>query len=216
MMKMKNIAIYGAGGFGREIACLIREVNEKEAKWNFIGFFDDGISKGCRNEYGEILGGINDLNSWANELDIVIAIGAPKVLFKVVSKITNEKVSFPNLIAPDVTFLDNQCVKMGKGNIVCSNCWISCNVTMGDFNILNVGVTVGHDSCLGNFNSLMPATRISGSVEVGDRNFFGVSAIVLQQIKIGYDTVIGAGSLILRKTKDGVTYIGNPGVKVDY
>lgn len=213
---MKEIAIYGAGGFGREVACLIRKINEKGTIWNFIGFFDDGIAKGSRNEYGEILGGITELNSWVNELGVVVAIGAPKILFKVVSQITNTKVSFPNLIAPDMIFLDEQCVKMGRGNIVCSACWISCNVTLGDFNVLNVGVTIGHDSCLGNFNSLMPATRISGNVDVGDRNFFGVSAIVLQQIRIGYDTVIGAGSLILRKTKDGVTYIGNPGVKVDY
>lgn len=40
---LKDIAVYGAGGFGREIACLIRLINEslEEPKWNFIGFFDD-------------------------------------------------------------------------------------------------------------------------------------------------------------------------------
>ena len=40
---MKDIAIFGAGGFGREVACLIRIINESasEPKWNLIGFFDD-------------------------------------------------------------------------------------------------------------------------------------------------------------------------------
>ena len=40
---MKDIAIYGAGGFGREIACLIQMINksEKKPKWNIVGFFDD-------------------------------------------------------------------------------------------------------------------------------------------------------------------------------
>ena len=38
---MKDIAIYGAGGFGREVACLIKRINEKAPTWNFIGFFDN-------------------------------------------------------------------------------------------------------------------------------------------------------------------------------
>jgi hypothetical protein len=28
---MKDIAIYGAGGFGREVACLIRIINKKNS-----------------------------------------------------------------------------------------------------------------------------------------------------------------------------------------
>ena len=37
---MKDIAIYGAGGFGKEVACLIKRINEQEPTWNLIGFFD--------------------------------------------------------------------------------------------------------------------------------------------------------------------------------
>ena len=39
---MKDIAIYGAGGFGREVACLLRRINEQAPQWNLRGFFDDG------------------------------------------------------------------------------------------------------------------------------------------------------------------------------
>jgi len=31
---MKDIAIYGAGGFGREVACLINKINEVNPTWN--------------------------------------------------------------------------------------------------------------------------------------------------------------------------------------
>ena len=41
---MKEIAIYGFGGFGREVACLIRKINERQPRWKFIGYFDDGLS----------------------------------------------------------------------------------------------------------------------------------------------------------------------------
>ena len=48
---MRDIAIYGAGGFGREIACLIKEINGVEPTWNLIGFFDDGKEFGIFREF---------------------------------------------------------------------------------------------------------------------------------------------------------------------
>lgn len=209
---MKDIAIFGAGGFGREIACLIRQINKVKPTWNLIGFFDDNPElKGKENEYGVIIGGNELLKRYDKELAIAIAIGNPAVVRKVVNEISaNEKVWFPNLVAPDVTFMDEDSVSMGRGNIICSRCWISCNVHFGDFNILNVSITVGHDARLGNYNTLMPAVNISGEVIVGDENFFGVASVVLQQKKIGCRTVIGGNSMIIKNTKDGRTYMGNP------
>jgi sugar O-acyltransferase (sialic acid O-acetyltransferase NeuD family) len=207
---MKDIAILGAGGFGREVACLINKINEKELAWNFIGFFDDGIEKGKRNEYGEILGGVNELNHISKELSVVIAIANPKILAEIVKKIDNININYPNIISPDIIYLDQNSLEIGKGNIICTGCLISCKVRIGDFNIFNGFIPIGHDTIIGDFNTIMPSVRLSGEVVIGDRNFFGVNAVVLQQIKIGNDTTIGACSLILRKTKDGSTYFGIP------
>ena len=207
---MKDIAIYGAGGLGREIACLINIINNKEPQWNLVGFFDDGIPKGTKNEYGEILGGIEEVNKFSEPLAIAIAIANPKIVTKLTTNLTNLNIEFPNLIAPDLIYLDKNSVTLGKGNIICSGCLLSCNVTIGDFNILNGFIPVGHDTTIGSYNSIMPSVKISGEVTIGNRNFFGVGSIVLQQIKIGNDTVIGANSLIIRKTKDGMTYVGSP------
>ncbi|WP_106830943.1 NeuD/PglB/VioB family sugar acetyltransferase [Parabacteroides pacaensis] len=213
---MKDIAIYGAGGFGREVACLIRNINKEKQVWNLIGFFDDGKDISYSTEYGSVLGGIDELNKFTQPLDIVVAIGNPKTVENVISSINNPLIGFPNVISPDVTFLDANNFSMEKGNIICSHCWISCNVHIGSFNTMNVGVTVGHDSIIGNYNSFMPAVKISGAVCIGDHNFFGVSSCVLQQIKIGQNTIVGANSLIIRSTKDEGTYLGNPAVKITY
>ena len=215
---MKDIAIYGAGGFGREVACLVRMINESKEvpEWNLIGFFDDSIEIDSCNEYGKILGGIHELNSWDKPLSIIIATGSPKSVVKIVSQIGNPQIDFPNLFSPDTIFLDKERISFGKGNLICSGCLFSCNVHIGDFNTFNGFITIGHDTNIGSFNSLMPAVRISGEVNIGERNFFGVSSVVLQRIKIGNDTVIGANSTILRKTKDGNTYVGNPALIVKY
>ncbi|WP_286861253.1 NeuD/PglB/VioB family sugar acetyltransferase [Proteiniphilum sp. UBA5510] len=213
---MKKIAIYGAGGFGREVACLIRIINEQSPEWELIGFFDDGIEKGTNNEYGVVLGGIDEVNSYPEELAIVIAIASPKIVEKIVGNITSSKIYYPNIISPDVIYLDRDNVKIGKGNIICSGSLLSCNVNLGNFNILNGFIPIGHDTQIGDFNSFMPAVKISGEVTIGNRNFFGVNSVVLQQIKIGNDTVVGANSLILRKTKDGMTYVGSPASIIKY
>ena len=212
---MKDIAIYGAGGFGREVACLINLINRETPKWNLIGFFDDDPNlKGTHNEYGEVLGGKDVLNQWEKQLDVVIAIGSPTVLRTVAKGIQNPLVDFPNLIAPTALFLDKDNVRIGKGNIICSSCLISCNVTIGDFNIFNGHVPVGHDTEIGNYNVVMPSVNISGGVKMGDENFLGVQSVVLQYVKIGNLVRLGANSVLMRNAKDNLLYMGNPAVKM--
>lgn len=213
---MKDIAIYGAGGLGREVACLLNIINEKESTWNLVGFFDDGKEKGACNEYGEILGGITEVNAWTVPLSIVITIGSPYVVEKIVNSIDNTNIDYPNIIAPDTFFLDKSHFFMGQGNLVCTGCLFSTNVQIGNFNCFNSFITIGHDTCIENFNSIMPAVRVSGEVKIGQRNFLGVGSAILQQIKVGSDTVIGANSVVVRSTKDRNTYVGNPACIVKY
>lgn len=213
---MKDIAIYGAGGCGREIACLINKINKEEPTWNLIGFFDDGKKIGDRNEYGFILGGMNELNAFEKPINLVFGIGSPRILFTLTSSIINKLIDFPNIISPDVIFWDKDNIVLGQGNVISAGCIISCNVEIGDFNIFNSMVIVGHDARIGSCNTFMPCTRISGQVTIGDGNFFGVSSTILQQIKIGNHTTIGANSLIIHRTKDEMTYMGSPATILHY
>lgn len=216
MAAVKDIAIYGAGGFGREVACLIRLINESlpEPRWNIVGFFDDGKDVGFKTEYGEVLGNIDTLNAWNKPLDLAIAIGNPANVKGIAESIKNPYIEFPNIVAPTVTFLDLNNVELGKGNIFCTGCMVSCKVTVGDFNLFNGHIPIGHDCIVGNYNVVMPSVNISGGVEIGDCNFFGVQSVVLQYLKIGNNVRIGANSVMMRNGKDGLLYMGNPAMKM--
>jgi len=209
---MKDIAIFGAGGFGREIACLINRINKDEPEtWSLLGFFDDDQNlKGTSNEYGKVLGDMEALNNWDKPLNLVIAVGNPTILEQLVDKIHNTNISFPNLIDPNVEFMDKERVKMGRGNVFCMRCTISTNVTFGDFNLLNVAVGVGHDASFGNCNVLMPNVNISGGVQVGNGCLFGVKSTVLQYLKVGDNVKVGANSLLMRNAKSDNLYFGTP------
>lgn len=213
---MKDILIYGFGGFGHEVACLIDHINREKPTWNLVGYIDDNDSlMGGKCKYGEVVGNCEVLNQWGTPISVVIAIGSVKALEIVSKKITNPLVEFPNIIAPNVFCFDEESVTMGKGNIVTFGCRFSCNTSIGDFNVLNGNISLGHDSSLGNYNVLFPETRISGQTSVGDRNFFGARAFVSQGLKLGNDCRYGAGCFVLRKTKDGNLYMGNPAKKIE-
>lgn len=215
---MKKIAIYGAGGFGRETACLINKINEKKPEWELIGFFDDNpLLKGKMiSHYAPCLGGLDDLNSFTVNLSIVITIGNPQTVKDVVERISNPLVDFPNIIHPDLIVVDPQTFHIGKGNIIQGRCAMSCDVTIGDFNVFNGSDVLGHDVKIGNYNSFMPNIRISGGVKVGENNLFGVGSIILQGLTIGNNVTLGAGSVMLTKPKDGCLYIGNPAKKTTF
>jgi sugar O-acyltransferase (sialic acid O-acetyltransferase NeuD family) len=213
---MRNIVIYGAGGYGKEVACLIHAINKSHKKWKIIGFIDDGISVGQTNEYGKVLGGFDVLENWTEELDVVIAISNPSIRANIIKKFTNSNIKFPNLIAPDALFLDLNRVSLGNGNIIGFRCIISCYVELGSFNLLNSDVHIGHDTSIGSFNMFNPSVRISGQVNIGNNNFFGVSSIVLQNKRIGNNTSVSTNSVIIRNTQDNCSYIGNPAIKMKF
>ena len=214
-VRMKDIAIYGSCGFGRDLFCLINNhINKGE--WKIIGFFDDTKPKGAKERYGVILGGIEELNNWSMPIDVVIAIGSSNGRKIIRSKITNPNISFPNIIMPDIFYYDKDSVILGEGNIIAAKCSIGSDVYVGSFNVMNGLVSLGHDVRMGDFNSLMPKTQISGNVTMGDMNQFGLASMVIEKVKIGNGISLGAGSLLLNKTKDNATYIGNPAKKFDY
>ena len=212
---MNNIAIYGAGGFGREVACIINAVNQVTPTWRLIGYFDDGRPSGTSNYYGNVIGNLESLNNYPEQLAVVMAIASPKILESLTQKMTRDNICFPNIIAPNVLFFDENSIEWGYGNVLGFGVRISCGAKFGNFNLLNGCVSIGHDVAIGNYNVIQPETRISGETVIGDSNFFGVRSSVLQRLNIGNNTRIGAGSVVMRNTIDGKLYFGNP-AKVIY
>lgn len=216
--RTNRIAIYGAGGLGREVAGGIRRINlAGHEHWEFVGFYDDRLPVGTSvSHYGKVLGGMKELNAVEEPLALAIAVGAPATRKRIFERITNPNISFPNLIAPSFRILDPSTFKIGQGNIIQDNCSVTCDVEIGNFNVFNGSNAMGHDVKVGDYNVLMPGVRLSGEVTTGNCNLLGVDSVVLQRVKIGSNVTLGAGSVLMTKPKDGNTYIGVPAKKFDF
>lgn len=213
---MKDIAIFGAGGFGREVLTLINDINKVEKLWNIVGFFDDRYKKGDIINGITVLGTTQDLNTWNKEISVVVAIGNPIVRKKIINKINNQHVDYPTIIHPTVLIGDPNYVTIGKGCIICANNIITTNIKIGDFVILNLACTTGHDTIIGNYAAFMPTCNISGEVKINDCVYCGTGVKIINQIEIGENSVIGAGAVVTSSQPDNCTIVGVPAKVIKY
>ena len=205
----EDIAIVGAGGFGREISNLIDLINSDARRFNKVGFYDDGIPPGTKIGDVEVLGKVDDLNLTNSRLNVVIAISNPAIIKSINQRLTSTLLIYPNIIHPQLN-LDTGRNKTGVGNIFTEGFIMTCDITIGNFNIFNTRITLGHDVKIGNFNVFNPNTQISGEVTISDGNFFGVNSCVLQGVSIGNWNMLGACSLLTRRIRDGKKHFGIP------
>jgi sugar O-acyltransferase (sialic acid O-acetyltransferase NeuD family) len=192
---LENLAIYGAGGFGKETAFLLEIINRAKPLYAFQGFLEDNPDVSCkRAEAGSFR-------------SIVLATAWPAVRKKI-QAVTGDRYKYPNLIEPNVVISPS--VTLGKGLIICAGVKITVDIRLGDFVIINLNATVGHDVTIGAFSSIMPSVNISGNVTIGEGVFIGSGATILQGRKIGDGAVVGAGAVVTRDIPAGVVAKGVP------
>jgi sugar O-acyltransferase (sialic acid O-acetyltransferase NeuD family) len=206
---MKDIAVIGAGGFGREVKGLIDDINKIRPIYNFKGFYDDGFEKGTLINGFKVLGGISDLNEVSSPIQVAVAIGAPDTKRKIIEQLTNTNIEFPTLIHPSVICSDDF-VTIGNGCIICAGNIITCNIEIQDFVILNLMCTVGHDTTIKKYSSFMPSVNISGEVIIHESVYVGTGAKIINQLEIGENTIVGAGAVVSKSLPSNCTAVGIP------
>lgn len=158
---MKDIVIIGAGGFGREVAWLIEDINKIEPQWNILGFVDDNedIIGAEFNGY-KVLGNVDWLLN--QKLHVVNAIGDPIAKQDVMKRLTFTANTYPVLIHPSVVY--SSTINFGEGAIICPGNVITVNIEIGKHAIVNFSCTIGHDAKIGNFSTILPGVNVSGYV----------------------------------------------------
>ncbi|WP_285060286.1 acetyltransferase [Pedobacter ginsengisoli] len=212
---MKEIAIIGAGGFGREVKMLIDQINKLDLQYNFIGYFDDGIEKSTLVNGYPVLGPVSDINDVQEELCVVSAIGLPSLKRKLLDRITNPLITYPKLIHPSVIMGEDD-LSIGEGTIITAGCMITVNITIGRHVVFNLGCTVGHDTTIGDYSSFMPSVNVSGEVTIGNEVYVGTGAKIINQLSIGEKTIVGAGAVVYKSLPANCTAIGVPAKAVKF
>ncbi|MBU3220671.1 acetyltransferase [Clostridium algidicarnis] len=210
---MKDIVIIGSGGFGREVAWLIEDINKVNGEWNIIGFVDDNEKiKGTKINGYEVIGNVEWLKD--QDFNVVNAIGEPIVRKKVMTKLEKSKNTYPVLIHPSVMYSDK--THFGEGSIICAGNIITVNIEVGKHVIINLDCTIGHDTLLGDYTTVLPSVNISGFARIEECVSIGTGTAIIQGITVGKNTIIGAGSVVVKDLPENCTAVGSPAKPIKF
>ena len=208
----RNLIVLGSSGLAKEIAQVAEQVNAHTHAWNFLGFISESSSDAGKSlGTGKILGNDEWLLQDDLKSDLIIGVGYPKVKAAILERYLNngDRFAFPNLVHPGA-YLDSSRVELGRGNVITAGCNFTCDISVGDFNLFNLNMTVGHDVRIGDLNVCNPSVNISGDVHLGSRILVGTGCQILEHLKLGDDATLGAGCVVAKNVAHGVTVTGIP------
>ncbi|RUR38710.1 acetyltransferase [Clostridium perfringens] len=209
---MKNIVIVGAGGFGREVAWMIEDINEEKKIWNLLGFIDEDKSKHGETLNGyKVLGGFEYLQD-KKDIYYVCAIGNASIRKKIVQEKCRGLIS-AKLIHPSVII--SKYTEIGDGCIICAGSILTVNLSLGNHVIVNLDCTIGHDVKINDFVTVYPSVNISGNCIIGECSEIGTGTQIIQGKKVGERTIIGAGSVVVKNIYGDCTVVGVPAKKLE-
>lgn len=206
---MKELVIIGAGGFGREVAWLIEDINRVSVEWNLLGFIDEDKKKHGKdlNDY-RILGGFKYLEE-KKDIYYVCAIGNSKIKRDIIEKCINYNIKPATLIHPSV-IMSKKNNQIGEGCIICAGSIITVNTKIGRNVIINIDCTVGHDVVINDYATIYPSVNISGNCNIGECVEIGTGSQIIQGKSIGSNSIVGAGSVVIKDIEKNSTAVGVP------
>ena len=85
--------------------------------------------------------------------------------------------------------------KIGNGNYIGEGVIATVNITIGDFNLINLGCLMSHDSEIGSFCNLMHGVKISSGASLHNFVSVGAGASIISKIHIQSGTEIAANAV---------------------
>ena len=213
---MRDLIIFGASGFGREVAWAAERQNKKEPTWTILGFMDDDESiQGTEINGYKVLGKTVDVSNYPDAY-FVVAVGASRTREKIVSnmKAVNPSIKFGTVIDPTVEMSD--LVTIGEGTIICAHTIITVNIEIGSHVIINLDCTVGHDAILQDFVTLYPSVNVSGITNIGHAVELGTGMQIIQGKTVGDYSIVGAGAVVVKDIPAKCTAVGSPAKPIKF
>jgi sugar O-acyltransferase (sialic acid O-acetyltransferase NeuD family) len=211
---MKDLYIIGAGGFGREVADIVHDINERAPKYRIAGFIDDDSSlwESVLNDI-PVRGGREYLKKLpdAPAARAVIAIADARIK-EMIAEDLRGFVTWENVVHP--TAVVSRYSEMGCGNILQPYVFVSANARVGNHCIINVRSAIGHDAELRDYASVMSFCDVTGNVRLEKGAYLGSSVSIIPDVEIGEYARIGAGSVVLKDVETHAVMVGSPARRI--
>jgi len=203
----KNLAIYCAGGLGKEIYDLA--VRNYADKYSEIFFVDDNLQED--SFYGTKIEKFEDLTVNDN-IEFSIANGEPFIRQTLAEKIKSAGFSLATLV--DKTAVVSPSATLSDGVTVNADSFVSSNTIIAENTYLQQLSTIGHDVLIGANCVISSLCQVSGQCAIGDAVYVGVGSCIREGVSVGGGSIIGMGSFVHENIDELVVAYGNPAKKI--
>ena len=209
-------AVYGSGGYAREVMPLLRDyVNliSQDNNNEFL-FIDDFVVKEEVVNGNSVLSFDNLIEKFnGTNIKCCIAIADRKVREKLTQKCIDNAIQMISVKSLNSVVMDE--VSIGEGSVLSPFVTVTSNVSIGKSFHANIYSYVAHDCVIGDFVTFAPAVKCNGNVHIKDGVYVGTGAIIHPGTKenpiiIGENSKVGVGAVVTKNVPDNVTVIGNP------
>lgn len=210
---VRTFAIYGGGGFAREVAWLVQSCSQVNNPYELACFIDDDVKSHGKVLNGTPVMGLDEAWQRFPDARILSGVGGPQLRQKLMDKAASVGFRFATMIHPRVE--RSEWIEIGEGTVICAGNILTTNIRLGRHVQINLDCTIGHDVVMGDYATLTPGVHVSGYVHLGSRVYVGTGAVIVNgtaehPLIIGDDAVIGAGACVTRSVPPGETVVGIP------
>jgi len=204
-----KLCIYGMGGFGKEVFDIASRINKKDSCWDDVFFMVDDPNTHAETYKAKLYSVKHVFKECdLDELEVIVAVGEPKVRKILFDKVRKKGVKMATLIDPSAIISDAAIIKQGV--IVAPLSIVTSSTVVGQNSVINTHSTVGHDIIIGDHSVLSSHVTVGGSSVVGERSYIGLGSQIKEQTRIGDRVIIGMGSVVYSDIPDCVIALGNP------
>jgi sugar O-acyltransferase (sialic acid O-acetyltransferase NeuD family) len=206
---MRDLVIFGTGGFARETRQIAEDINQNDRTWNLVGFLDENTERhGDQMHDLPVLGGLEWLKQHPRTV-VAVAVGGSAIRRKIVFRLLHaDHTRFATLVHP-LAWISRR-VEIGPGTVIDAGALISPDARIGEHVILNNNCTIGHDTVIEDYVTVAPNASVAGEVHIGEGCDIGANCTIIQRKSIGHWSVVGAGAVVVKDVPPNVTAVGVP------
>ncbi len=214
-----RFAIYGIGGFGREVAPLARDyllaraAAHSSEQGSEVVFVDDSAGRPSECN-GYLVIGFEQLTGVGHrDRQVIIAVGDGRAREKIERRCIEAGLAIGNVSAPTTRVLD--AVSIASGAVLCDGVILTSNITIGKSFQANLNSYVGHDCEVGDYVTFAPGVHCNGNLRIENYAYIGTGAMFVQgkasrPLVIGEGALIGMGAVVTKPVEPYTVVAGNP------